>query len=77
MGQYQVICQSAQSITLFTADRDYMFIAAISGLVPTVDAGTVWFVTISINDSPAEFMKHTRADIGMIVPSEHLPGSHP
>ena len=69
MGQYQVICQSTKSVRLITADQDDMFIAAIHGLVPTVDAGTVWFVTISINDSPVEFMINTRANIGIMYDS--------
>ena len=43
-----------------------MFIAAIHRLVPTVDAETFWFVTISIYDSPVEFMTNIRADIGVM-----------
>ena len=46
-----------------------MFIAAMHGLVPTVDTETVWFVTCSIYVSPVEFMINTRADIGVMYDS--------
>ena len=38
-GHYQVLCRSAQSIRLISADQDDVFIASIDGQVPTVDAG--------------------------------------
>ena len=71
-GHHQVFCRSGKSISLVTTNQDDVFIAAIHGQVPTVDArDNLWVVTISINESPVEFKIDTGADVSVISESTY------
>ena len=66
-GHYQAVCRSTKSVNLVTTEQDEVFIAAVNGQVPTVDAGdNPWMVTVSVNGSPVDFKIDTGADVSVI-----------
>ena len=66
-GHYQAACRSTKSVNLVTTEQDEVFIAAVNGQVPTVDAGdNPWIVTVSVNGSPVDFKIDTGADVSVI-----------